>query len=90
MRSTPSRASQVGEQRAERMRAVDLGVAVRADHQQVQVAFAAQHVAQHVQRGFGRPVQVVEDEQCRCDLRLRLEPTRDRLEQQVALGLGIA
>ena len=30
-------AAQVREQRAERMRAVDLGVAVRADHEQVQV-----------------------------------------------------
>ena len=35
-------------------------------------------------------MQVVEHEQRRRDLRLRLEPARDRLEQQVALGLGIA
>ena len=35
-------------------------------------------------------MQVVEHEQRRRELRLRFEPARDRFEQQVALGLGIA
>ena len=61
-------AAQVREQGTEGMRPVDLGVAVCADHQQVQVAIAPQHVTKHEQGRLRRPVQIIEHEQRRREL----------------------
>ena len=44
----------------------------------------------HVQCRLRGPMQVVEHEQRRRDLRLRFEPARDRFEQQITLSLRIA
>ena len=71
---------------------VDIGVAVRADHQEpntLEAGCLTDGVHQHQQGRLGRPVDVVDDENqpgllSRCD-----DPRCDRLEQPVLFGTRI-
>ncbi len=58
----PGRPAQVGEQLAQRMGPVQVGVAVGADDQDPTGLLGPEEVAQEEQRGLARPVQVVEDQ----------------------------
>ena len=55
-------AVKVGQHRRERVRAVEVGAAVGTDNLYAGVFTEAQQMAQQQQRGLGRPVQVVEDQ----------------------------
>ena len=55
-------AVKVGEHRRQRVGAVEVGAAVCADDLHARVLAEAQEMPQQQQRGLGRPVQVVEDQ----------------------------
>ncbi len=82
-------AAQVGQQLGERMRRADLRVAERAEDQQRGVARCAGDVPEQVERAAVGPVQVVEHERERGAAGDVVQQRRDRLEEQVALQLGI-
>ena len=82
-------AAQVGEHVAERMRAVEVGVAVGRDHEQAERRVGPQQVAEEQERRLVGPVHVVEHEHDRRRDRHLAEQVDDALEQAVALGLGL-
>ena len=82
-------AVQVGEHGGQRMRAVQVGAAVGGDDLHLGLVTEAQQVPQQEQRGFGRPVQVIEDQHHRRARGGDSEYRDDGVEQCVALGVGI-
>ena len=82
-------APEVGEHLSERMRAVEVGVAVRREHEQPHRSGRAQQMTQQHERRLVGPVHVVEHEHdgmARGDL---AEQVGDAVEQAEALGVGV-
>ena len=71
------------------MRAVEVGVAVRREHEQPHRRRGAQHVAEQQQRRLVGPVHVVEHEDHRVGLRHLGEEVAHSFEEPVAFGLRI-
>lgn len=81
--------AQISQKLRERVTPADVGVPIGGHHQQPQRLGRTQHMAEKQQGGFRRPVDVVKHEQ---DGRLHRsvgQPGRHRVEEPVALGLGI-
>ncbi len=81
--------AKVGQCPAEGMVPADLGVPVGADDQQTHGFGGTGHVAEQQERGLGRPLEVVEDEQDGMLPGSGGEPARHPVEEPVALRLGI-
>ena len=79
----------VGEHRRQRMGAVEVGAAVRADDLHAGVLAEAQQMSQQQQSGLGRPVQVVENQNDRCTRGGDSQQRNDGVEKCVALGIGV-
>ena len=82
-------AVKVGEHRRQRVGAVEVGAAVRADDLHASVLAEAQEMAQQKQRGLGRPVQVVENQDDRCAGGGDSEHRDDGIEECIALGVRV-
>ena len=80
--------AQIGEHAGQRVRAIEVGVAERADGEQAGRS-DPHDVAQEQQRRLGGPLQIVQDEQQRNRQRHPGEHGADRLEHAVAAGLGL-
>ena len=82
-------AVKVGEHRRQRMGAVEVGAAVRADDLHAGVLAEAQQMAQQQQRGLGRPVKVVENQDDGCARGGDLQQRDDGVEKCVAFGVRV-
>ena len=82
-------AVKVGEHRRQRMGAVEVGAAVRADDLHAGLLAEAQQMAQQQQRRLGRPVQVVEHQDDGCARGGDVQQRDDGVEQCVALGVRV-
>jgi hypothetical protein len=82
-------APQVGEHLRERMRAVEVGVTVRRDDQEVQGDRRSQQMAEQQQGGFACPVDIVEHQHHRLARRQVAQQVGRGLEEPVPFGLGI-
>ena len=82
-------APQVGDQLGQRVVVADLDVADEAEHHQARRVGVAQEMAQQQQRRLVGPVQVVDHEQQRRALGRAPHEAGDRLEQAIALRLGV-
>ena len=77
----------VGEHRRQRMGAVEVGAAVRADDLHARVLAEAQKMPQQQQRGLGRPVKVVENQDDGCARGGDPQQRDDGVEKCVAFGV---
>ena len=82
-------APEVGERGGERVGAVEVGVAVGADHEHPGVAQVADQVAQEQQAGLVGPVEVVEHDQHGGVVAGPGEQVGDRPEEAEPLGVGV-
>ena len=82
-------AVQVGQHRCQRVGAVEVGAAIRADNLHAGVLAETQQMAQQQQRGFGCPVQVVEDQDDGCVRGGHSQQCDDGVEERIALGVGV-
>ena len=80
---------QVGEHRRQRVGAVEVGAAIRADDLHAGVLAETQEMPQQQQRGFGRPVQVVEDQDDGRARRGHCQQRDDGVEKCVAFGVRV-
>ena len=79
----------VGEHRRQRMGAVEVGAAVRADDLHAGVLSEAQEMPQQQQRGLGRPVKVVENQDDRRARGGDSQQRNDGVEKCVAFGVRV-
>ena len=82
-------AVKVGEHRRQRMGAVEIGTAVRADDLHTRVLSEAQKMPQQQQRGLGGPMKVVENEDDGCARGGDPQQPDDGVEKCVAFGVRI-
>ncbi len=80
---------EIGEHRRQRVGAVEVRAAVRADDLDARVLAEAQEMPQQQQRGLGRPVKVVENQHDRCTGRGDSEHRNDGIEKCIALGVRV-
>ncbi len=85
----PGLAAEVGERVRERMAAIEVRVAIRAEHQQPHRRRRTQEVAEQHERRLVGPVDVVEHQHDRLGGRHLGEQIHHRVEQLVALGVGV-
>ncbi len=81
--------AEVGDDSSQRMVADHLARAIRAEHAERRRIDLAGEVAEQCQRGAIGPVEVVQHEEQRCALGDAAEQGVDRLEHEVALGVGL-
>ena len=82
-------AVQVGEHRGQRVGTVEVGAAVGADDLHASVLAETQQMPQQQQRGFGRPVQVIENQHNRRARGSNSQQRDDGVEQGEALGIRV-
>ena len=80
---------QVRERAGQRMAAVEVRLSIDHQHEQGGVRCCRRDVLEQREGLAVRPVQVIEHQQHRAVVARRLQEPRNRLEQQVALGLGV-